>query len=159
MLSGVGPSAAAESPLVPEPPQPIYTRQNEFLVPFVMDPVEPGSRRAAEVQLHVSENSGPWRLYGKAAPHNGSFHFRATRDGEYRFMVRTKDDHGDLQPVGPPHPELIVILDTDPPVLELLAERGAGSEVRAAGASATPIYGPIVCVSSTRLAQMVPGTR
>lgn len=121
----------AENALVPEAPKPIYTRQNSFGVPFVMDPAEPGARKATEVQLHVSENGGPWRLYAKAAPTSGSILFRATRDGDYRFLVRTKDDHGELQPAGPPHPELTVVLDTDPPVLELLAERGQGGEMHA----------------------------
>jgi hypothetical protein len=121
----------ADDALGPEAPRPIYTRQNSFGVPFVMDPAEPGARKATEVQLHVSENAGPWRLYAKAAPTNGSILFRATRDGEYRFLVRTKDDHGELQPAGPPHPELTVILDTDPPVLELLVERGEGGSMHA----------------------------
>jgi len=123
--------ASAEVPVAPALPQPIYTRQGSFGVPFVMDPSEPGARKPVEVQLHVSEMGGPWHLHAKASPVNSSILFRALRDGEYRFMVRTKDDHGELQPVGPPHPELIVILDTDPPVLELLAERGAGGEVHA----------------------------
>ncbi len=123
--------AAAEVPVAPALPQPIFTRQSSFGVPFVMDPSEPGARKPVEVQLHVSEMGGPWHLHAKAAPVNSSILFRASRDGEYRFMVRTKDDHGELQPVGPPHPELIVVLDTDPPVLELLAERGTGGEVHA----------------------------
>ncbi len=83
------------------------------------------------MQLHVSENGGPWRPYANVAPMNGSILFRASRDGEYRFLVRTKDDHGELQPPGPPHAELTVILDTDPPVLELLVERGQGGELHA----------------------------
>ena len=124
-------TATADAPFAPSLPKPIYTRQNAFGVPFIMDPAEPGARKAVEVQLHVSENGGPWKLYAKAAPINGSIPFRGTRDGEYRFMVRTKDDRGDLQPAGPPFPELIVIMDTDPPVLELLAERGSDAEVRA----------------------------
>ena len=120
-----------QSLFAPEAPKPIHTRQNSFGVPFVMDPAEPGSRRAVEVQLYVSENGGPWRPYANVAPMNGSILFRATRDGEYRFLVRTKDDHGELQPSGPPHAELTVVLDTDPPVLELLVERGQAGELHA----------------------------
>ncbi len=123
--------AAAEDFASPRAPLPIYTRENVFRVPFFMDPVEPGARRAVEVQLHVSENGGPWKLYAKAPPANGSFLFRATRDGEYRFLIRTKDDRAELHPSGPPAPELIVILDTDPPVLELLADRGTQGEIHA----------------------------
>jgi hypothetical protein len=124
-------TATADAPTAPATPPPIYTRQNVFGVPFVMDPAEPGARRAVEVQLHVSENGSPWKLQAKSPPESGSIRFRAVRDGEYHFMVRTKDDHGDLLPHGPPHPELIVVVDTDPPVLELVAERGAGGEIHA----------------------------
>jgi hypothetical protein len=124
-------TATADAPAAPTTPPPIYTRQNVFGVPFVMDPAEPGARRAVEVQLHVSENGGPWKLQAKSPPESGSIRFRAVRDGEYHFMVRTRDDHGDLLPHGPPHPELTVIVDTDPPVLELVAERGSGGEIHA----------------------------
>ena len=129
-------AAAAGCRLRAEPVRARGAQADSHTAEFVRRAVRHGScrvgrRRAVEVQLHVSENGGPWRPYANVAPLNGSILFRASRDGEYRFLVRTKDDHGELQPPGPPNAELTVILDTDPPVLELLVERGQGGELHA----------------------------
>ncbi|MEX0714575.1 MAG: hypothetical protein WD278_19720, partial [Pirellulales bacterium] len=83
-----------------------------------------------EVQLHISENRGAaWRVYAAVAPDEKRFHFRAPRDGEYWFMVRTKYPMGVLRPIAPPGPELIVVVDTTPPQLDLAASLGAGGEI------------------------------
>lgn len=116
----------------------IFTREAEFKLPFQIDPADPASRRAVEVQLHVSENGGNWKVESTAAPEERKLSFRAHGDGQYAFMVRTRDDRGNLQPATPPAPELIVIVDTDPPVLELVAERGAPGEIRAHWRSTDP---------------------
>ena len=112
-------------------PTPLFSRQTVFSIPYQIDPPAPGARRPVEVQLHVSENRGPWRLYGKVPPAQTNFTFRAAGDGDYWFMVRTRDDQGQLQPPGAPVPELWVIVDTEPPVLELVVERGAAGELQA----------------------------
>jgi len=108
-----------------------FTRQTEFTLPFRIDPADPNARRAVEVQLHVAENGGNWKLGATAAPDQQGLHFKAHGDGDYAFMVRTRDDRGDLQPATPPAPELIVVVDTNPPVLELTGERGAAGEITA----------------------------
>jgi hypothetical protein len=112
-------------------PTPLFSRQTVFSIPYQIDPPAPGARRPVEVQLHVSENRGPWHLYAKVPPSQNHFSFRAAGDGDYWFMVRTRDDQGQLQPPGAPAPELWVIVDTEPPVLELVVERGAAGELRA----------------------------
>lgn len=116
----------------------IHTREIEFNVPFRIDPPDPASRRAVEVQLHVSVNGGNWKVESTAAPEEKVLRFRAHGDGQYAFMVRTRDDQGNLQPATPPAPEMIVVVDTDPPVLELVAERGAPGEIRARWRSSDP---------------------
>ena len=73
--------------------------------------------------------AGTW--WAKCAPRAGRFKFTAPHDGQYWFMVRTLDQQGVLRPAGPPLPELKVIVDTVPPVLELKAQRGNAGEVRA----------------------------
>ena len=124
--------AVAKEPVKPAAqPTPLYSRQTVFSIPYQIDPPAPGTRRPVEVQLHVSENRGAWRLYGKVPPTQPNFTFRASADGDYGFMVRTRDDQGQLQPPGAPAPELWVIVDTEPPVLELVVERGAGGELQA----------------------------
>jgi hypothetical protein len=109
------PPAAATAPSI----KPIYTREIEFGIPFHTDPPDPAARRAVEVQLHVAENGGNWKLYGTAAPEQRRIPFRAHGDGQYELMLRTRDD-------------------TDPPVLELVAERGAPGEIRAHWRSSDP---------------------
>jgi len=131
-------SAAAASPQV----KTIYTREVEFKLPFQIDPADPASRRAVEVQLHVSKDGGNWKVESTAAPDERRLSFKAHGDGEYAFMVRTRDDRGELQPATPPAPELIVIVDTEPPVLELVAERGAPGEIRAHWRSSDPHLAP-----------------
>ncbi|MBI2825697.1 MAG: hypothetical protein HYX69_13515 [Planctomycetia bacterium] len=131
LLASAAIAAGADPAPAPKETPPIFTRQTTFTIPYRMDQPEAGARRPVEVQLHVSENGGPWKLYGKVPPERKSFTFRSHGDGKYAFMVRTKDDHGDLQPAAPPRQELVVILDTDPPVLELVAELGSAGEVHA----------------------------
>jgi hypothetical protein len=112
-------------------PKPLFSRQTVFSIPYRIDPPAPGSRAPVEVQLHVSENRGPWRLHSKVPPSQTNFTFRAAGDGDYWFMVRTLDERGQLQPPGAPAPELWVIVDTEPPTLELSVQRGTAGELRA----------------------------
>ena len=50
-------------------------------------------------------------------------------DGEYWFLVRTLDRSGQMFPNGPYAPELIVVVDTVPPKVQLDARRGPTGEV------------------------------
>ncbi|HEY5316151.1 MAG TPA: hypothetical protein VIK18_26725, partial [Pirellulales bacterium] len=129
----LAPQLAADAPRPADAggPAPIATRQNVFAIPFRVDNNGSG-KQAAEVQLHLSVDSGAsWQLASRVPPTAGRFKFTAPRDGQYWFMVRTLDQQGVLRPKGPPAAELKVIVDTTTPLLELTAQRGNAGELRA----------------------------
>ena len=122
----------AQGPIAPEIPAAIYSRQRVFSIPFKIEQPAPGGVQPRGVQLHVSEDQGrTWRVAEQLPPTADRFPFRAERDGEYWFFVRTQDEMGQLQPVGPPHPELRVIVDTLAPRLKLQQQIGEGGEITA----------------------------
>ena len=132
-------AAAAPQPGAPGRPAPIYTRQTLFAIPFHLTPPDRASREPLEVQLYVSGDRGAhWDLYRKAQPAQGRFLFRAGMDGEYWFTVATRDRAGQVRPPGPPKPELVVIVDTIPPKLQLTARRGDAGQLTAALAIEEP---------------------
>lgn len=105
------------------------TRQALFDIPFQIDPPVPG-QEPTEVQLHVSENQGQtWSLHAKVAPQEGRFSYRAARDGEFWFLVRTLSRAGKLLPERPFEPELRVMVDTVPPQLTLDLKRGTAGDI------------------------------
>lgn len=116
----------------PEEPGKVVTRQAWFTIPFQIEPTQRADRQPVRVQLHMLDPiSGQWRLAEEAAPEDGGFQFRAQEDGEYSFMVRTFDRAGRQRPQRPPSAELIVVVDTAAPQIELTAERGPAGEVTA----------------------------
>lgn len=122
----------AQGPIAPEIPAPIYSRQRVFSIPFKIEQPGPGGAQPRGVQLHVSEDQGrTWRVVDQLEPTANRFAFRAERDGEFWFFVRTQDEKGQLQPVGPPRPELRVIVDTLAPRLKLQQQIGEGGEITA----------------------------
>ncbi|MBL9123412.1 MAG: hypothetical protein JNG90_07245 [Planctomycetaceae bacterium] len=134
LAAGLGdaPRLAAQGPIAPEIPPAIYSRQRVFSIPFKIEKAAPGGVQPRGVQLHVSEDQGrTWRVAEQLDPSAERFPFRAERDGEYWFFVRTQDEQGRLQPVGPPRPELRVIVDTLSPRLKLQQQIGPGGEVTA----------------------------
>ncbi|HZZ70950.1 MAG TPA: hypothetical protein VFE24_01780 [Pirellulales bacterium] len=113
-------------------PEPKLTRQSVFSIPFRVTPARTPGEQPVEVQLFVSIDQGrSWQMDGRVLPSQGTFSFRGQRDGEYWFSIRTVDAQGQLHPSGPTAPGMRVIIDTVPPQLDLLAERGANGEVRA----------------------------
>lgn len=83
-----------------------------------------------EVELHISSDQGvTWELAGKAKPSDKKVAFRASRDGEYWFMPRTKYASGRYLPQGKPAPEMKIVVDTTPPVVDLDAQNDDGGEV------------------------------
>ena len=124
-------SAATTSPIPDQLPAPVHSRQNVFSIPFQYDGRSGTGPATTSVQLQVSENHGRrWLEYARIDPSQGRFTFRARRDGEYWFSVRTLDSRGPLPPQ-PTTPELIVIVDTAPPRVELAASRGSAGEISA----------------------------
>jgi hypothetical protein len=112
--------------------QPIHTRQTAFGIPFRIQRAQEPLQEPVEVRLYVSGDRGAtWRLYGRVAPAQGHFAFRAGGDGEYWFMVRTLDRAGRLRPRGPERPDLRVVVDTTPPRLHLEAGQAEAGRVTA----------------------------
>jgi hypothetical protein len=109
---------------------PIATRQTAFQIPFHIDPPRDPLKRPVEVQLYVSEDRGAsWRLHGRVQPDQKEFVFRAHHDGEYWFLVRTKDQSGQTWPDKVAKPEMQVVVDTSLPTLQLNAVRGPAGEI------------------------------
>ena len=128
-LSGVG-RAAEPTAAAPAQPQPVYTRQGVFSIPFRIDGMDGGGPQPAEVRLFVSDDQGQkWRGEGRVKPDQQSFGFRAPHDGEYWFSIRTIDKQGHSHPEGPYEAQLQVIVDTITPRLDLSAARGENGEI------------------------------
>ena len=106
----------------------IYNRSRSFRIPFLVD--EADRPRLREVQLYVSEDSGfSWHRQGTTTPDRPAFTFRAERDAEYWFAVRTVDSQGRSFPTDEAtvEPHMKVIVDTVPPSLVLEPEGRRGS--------------------------------
>jgi hypothetical protein len=111
----------------------MYTKNKSFKIPFNVDPSE--RARLKQVQLWVSENSGfNWKEGTHTTPDRPYFTFRAPRDGEYWFAVRTLDNQGKLYPSDDEEvrPSMKVIVDSKVPslVLEPDGRRGSQTSVR-----------------------------
>jgi hypothetical protein len=110
-----------------EPTKPIHTKHTRFRVNFELPSASAAKDEPRKVELHVSSDQGvTWRVAGTAKPADRGILFAAPADGEYWFMPRTKYASGKYLPEGPPSPELKVVVDTTPPVLELEARDEQG---------------------------------
>jgi hypothetical protein len=121
--SSVAAERSAKSPL-------LYHKSRAFRIPFNVDPAD--RPRLNEVQLWVSEDSGfTWKPVAHTTPDRPSFNFRATRDAEYWFAVRTMDKAGKLYPGEDEsvEPSMKVVVDTAPPSLLLEPDGRRGSRV------------------------------
>ncbi len=132
-LGTVTPVPAADRPARPPGATTIHHKSRSFKIPFNVDPAE--RSRLKEVQLWVSEDSGgSWKAVSRTTPDHPAFTFRAARDDEYWFAVRTLDTKGRLFPGEDEavEPSMKVIIDTKPPtlVLEPDGRRGSTAEVR-----------------------------
>lgn len=111
----------------------LFTKQQEFRIPFQLDAPESPEQAPVEVQLYVSDTQGreQWPLVDRQPPDGTGFNFLAPRDGEYWFVVRTLDRAGKLQPEteGPTEAELKVIVDATSPELTLEGLVGDSGEI------------------------------
>ncbi|CAN5903579.1 hypothetical protein BH23PLA1_BH23PLA1_06190 [soil metagenome] len=119
-------AAQAEAPIV-------FSREPAFKIPFSVEPAD--RERIAEVHLYYSADRGlSWERAGSTSPDQIAFPFRASRDGEYWFAVRTRDARGRYFPSGEEEvsPGLKVIVDTTAPslVVEVLPRRGSAVAIR-----------------------------
>jgi hypothetical protein len=125
-LPPVAPQAFAAQPATqPVLPEPIYWKQQLFLIPYQWGSAAQSSA-AQSVTLYASKDRGAsWQKISEAKPHVKAFNYRAEGDGEYWFAVRTLDGRGRLWPEGPYQAELRVIVDTTIPRVDSLIARPA----------------------------------
>jgi hypothetical protein len=102
-------------------PEPIYWRQREFFIPYQAPALDPNGAVAAKVRLSVARDGGEWVVLQEAAPNVRGFGYHAPADGEYAFAVEAVDPRQAIAPAGAPQPQLRVIVDTQPPALQLTA--------------------------------------
>jgi len=123
---------AAENPRAPRVPT-IYHKSRSFRIPFNIEKAD--RPRLKEVQLWVSEDTGyTWKPVSVTTPDRPAFTFRAPRDAEYWFAVRTVDTKGLLFPGEDESvaASMKVIVDTIPPrlVIEPDGRRGSLAALR-----------------------------
>lgn len=110
----VAPTASAAMP------EPIFWKQNLFLIPYQWNSAADPSAAQA-VWLYVSRDQGTsWQKISEAKPNVKAFNYHAEADGEYWFAIRTIDRSGQPRPAGPMQPELRVVVDTTMPEIEEL---------------------------------------
>jgi hypothetical protein len=124
--------AFAAPVLAADVPKPLYHKSRSFRIPFNVDPTD--RPRLREVELWISEDKGfNWKEWSHTGPDAQFFTFRAPKDGEYWFAVRTVNLKGQEFPPKdrPVEPSMRVIVDTQPPRIELatLGRRGSRASV------------------------------
>ncbi|AMV36116.1 hypothetical protein [Planctomyces sp. SH-PL62] len=112
---------------------PIYHKERSFRIPFDLGGQD--LDRIKELQLWASEDAGfHWASVSRTTPDQKVFTFRARRDGEYWFAVRTMSSTGQFSPASDDtiKPGLKVIVDTLAPtlVLESNGRQGTVAKVR-----------------------------
>lgn len=128
LVGGLATLAAAA--VAAPPAKPTYTKETRFRVLFSLPVADATRDPPREVELHVSADQGQtWEVAGRARPTDKSLLFKAPNDGEYWFMPRTKYASGRYLPQGPPVAELKVVVDTQPPELDLEARHGGNGEL------------------------------
>ena len=116
------PSAGDDGAMIINP-NAVVTRQTAFAVPFRVHQMTDRWRVPSEVQLYVStDQGGQWSFYQRQPVEVSQFSFRASQDGEYWFRVVTVDHTGRKHDFSD-HPQLIVVVDTQLPKLELSVRR------------------------------------
>ncbi len=120
------------APLAAPAPPPIFWKQTLFSIPFQVQRAATAAQEPAQIQLFVSPDRGlRWDNWRQARPQEGHFLFRAGVDGEYWFDVRTVDRSGQTRPQGPHSPQLVVVVDTTPPKVQLAARRNDAGRITA----------------------------
>ncbi len=124
-----GTSTGGRAPRVPT----IYHKNRSFRIPFNVEKAD--RSRLKEVQLWVSEDTGySWKPVSVTTPDRPAFSFRAARDAEFWFAVRTLDTRGQLFPAEDEsvEPSMKVVVDTIPPrlVIEPDGRRGSLAAIR-----------------------------
>jgi hypothetical protein len=140
---------AQNSPAAPSY-KPIFSRERSFRIPYDVNDAD--QARLKEVQLGVSTDRGAtWRPYAAGPVPRGReyFTFTASADSEYWFAVRTVDfeGRGDPPSLNGVSPQLVVVVDTTPPLVDFRGLSPTGDE---SGAS-WEIQDPNIDLRSLRL--------
>lgn len=119
--------------------EPVVWGQHVFVIPYKWSS---GTNRAAvrEVVLYLSKDQGAnWKEVTRARPDVQSFMYRAPRDGDYGFCIRTVDASGRKWPSGPMTAELRVVVDTVLPTLAIRqATLNAGGQLTVEATASDP---------------------
>jgi hypothetical protein len=124
----------------------MYTNKQQFRLPFNMSDSDRAKLR--EVQLYVKSGDEGWAIKEIGQPTQTHFSFHAPHDGEYWFNIVTVDKNGRATPtdVSREAPALIVVVDTQPPEVNVNVPSGTG-------------HGPDECIRcSVHDANADPGT-
>ena len=110
--------------------EPIHTKDNTFYIPYTVA-VQPNGQPPSQVQLYVSGDQGvTWEQYASQPPgQDHRFAFRAGIDGEFWFAVRTIGSDGTPDKPEVNRAELVVIVDQQPPTVELNASASRSNEI------------------------------
>jgi len=132
-LGLVAPWAPTTAPAADDEVAPIYHKERSFRIPFDLGGQD--LSRIKELQLWASEDAGyKWDPVSRTTPDQKVFTFRARRDGEYWFAVRTVSAGGQISPEPKEEirPGLKVVVDTLPPsiVVESAGRQGPSAKVR-----------------------------
>lgn len=148
-------AAAAPALAAPDAAGPIYTNKVRFRIPYRFDAEEMARLSAREIRLFVSVDRGQrWQHIQSVPPQQGKFEFKAPRDGEYWFAVRTVDGRNQLHPEGEiSDPGLKVVVDTALPVLQLRVTPGGPGRVQLQWSTADPA----IDVNTLKLEYVEPG--
>jgi hypothetical protein len=124
-LPGLSPTPAAAQEVARDV---LYSNYRHFRIPFQAGP---GKERLKQLQLFYSTDQGrTWQPSAVAPPDQEFFRFICTQDGLYWFTVQTVDRDGRAFPatLEGAQPSLKVVVDTQPPVVQLrpLPGRGGG---------------------------------
>ena len=105
----------------------LTTNSPSFRIPFAVEATDSYAATGTAI-LFASKDGGPLEQIQRVNAQSGGFQFLAPTDGRYAFAVRMTDPSGRIAgDAGQLVPELEVVVDTTPPVLEFqLAETGSG---------------------------------
>jgi hypothetical protein len=110
-------SLPADAQQISNKPKKLATNLKGFGIPFR---INADDESFIEVQLYLSTDQGKtWRFHDRQTTDKAEFPFQAQGDGEYWFAIKTLNRNRQLIPEGKPAAELIIIVDTVLPELEI----------------------------------------
>ncbi len=111
--------------------EPVFTNNTQFRIPYHFDAEEMSRLGAKEIHLYGSDDRGKnWNLLQAVPPKKGKFEFKAEKQGEFWFAVKTLDQQGQLHPNGKMmEPGLVVKIDTLKPNLELILKESSPGRI------------------------------